>query len=232
MRLLTILAILSLSGCGVESKRGSYVAAWVKPVEQKLSLLEHHYREWQRSKRTEGIPSREHYWGVKFRIWDLWILTGHCLFADIPCNELVENSPKISKRYRNFVGKHSKTPIQEILFKGLEANTEVIRTEYCLPALLMIQRRVDFENAVHVTDHEKCLEIPSGNCAKAYQAMREWFEENKNRLSWNPFFGVFFRDSPWRLRSFILPDEVIEAIENIFGVSDLSLDSSRGLHSE
>jgi hypothetical protein len=215
MRWLLIVAVTLVAGCRSDIMRKSEDAAWVKKVEAKLSLMEENYLKWEASRRSERIPSSKYSWGVKHCIRDLWILSGHCLFGDIPCDSVVYNAPKISKKYEKFIREYAKTPREEILLKSVEANIELIPTEYCVPALTIIQQRVSFENTIYLgAGYPQCIPIQSDKRAKAHKAMRQWFEGNKKRLVWNASFGEFCRDSAWSLMSFTLPAEVIEAMES------------------
>lgn len=233
MRPLLIIVVTLVAGCHIDIMQQSEDAAWVKEVEAKLSLMEENYLKWEASRRSERIPSSKYYWGVKHRIWDLWILSGHCLFGDIPCDSLVHNAPKISKKYQKFIREYAKTPRGEVLLESLEANIELIPTEYCVPTLTIIQQRVSFENPVYLgAGYPQCIPIHSDKRAKAHKAMRQWFEENKKRLVWNPSFGVFCRDSAWSLMSFTLPAEVIEAMESPLNISNADFNSSKGLPRE
>jgi hypothetical protein len=216
MRSLVIFLITLVAGCSIGSSQKSQDIVWVKKVHEKILLIEDNYLKWEESRKIGNIPSGNNYLGVRHRIWQLWILTGHCLFDDIPCDKLVHNAPIIAERYRKFVCRYGNVPIEEVLLKSMEANIELMTTEYCIPALSIMQQKINFENLVYFgSGYPECYPIPAEDRAKAHKAMLQWLEENKKRFVWYSKFGIFCRDSAAAYRSFTLPADVVKVLEGL-----------------
>jgi len=149
---------------------------------------------------------------IERSILTLWELSGRCLYDDISGPELLANTNVIIDRYRKFIKENSK-PSREIFIDNFEENIEAIRTEYCWPAVAIIQKYVKFKNIIRIADGLKLFDIHPDQRTKAYHAMKEWYAENNERIKWNPFLEKFTLDG--KITSFNLPDPVINAIKSI-----------------
>lgn len=237
MRLMVLIVIGFVVGCNSNRMYQRKDNDWLLEAREHLMDLEENYRQWEKARvmvehsKLSDDQSDEVFltafgnadeevmdslkrstviaFDIQRSIFALWELTGHCAFADIPCRELVKKALVISNRYRKFIRRQSDLPYLQMLRQSLEDNVELVRTEYCWPAVFVIQRYVWFESPVIISGIPRCVKFTPQARNAAYQAMKGWLKENRRSLVWNPVLESFAR---YGILPFSLPDPVAETI--------------------
>jgi len=219
----TALGVLVGQACG-ESPTTSR-RAWVSLVNSKLSAIDSRSSEWRkacvaigvkdqlteeeivsivRNARTEALGKC---WSLPYTIrdglYELWDLTGHCEFADIPSDQLVRRAAEVTGRYRRLLKTFGDRPVTEVYLKGLDQTVELLQTDYCLPALNVIQEKIAFAARVGHPRRSSRLPPPKPGREVIYREMKTWFAENRSSLVWDPSHQAFVRNR--RPRMFVLP---------------------------
>ena len=171
--------------------------------------------------KKEDLKTKDDYWSIfgsystlsleiRNNISDLWNITGHCLFDDIPCEEILNRTNIIIKRYENFLRKNKAKEKSMILLSGLKKNIELLKTNYCRLTIVRITYIVSFDYIIGEVYDNPCPDIQEESRVKIYEEMKKWFQENENNLIWNDDLQIFL-DSRTGL-SFRLPKDVIDLI--------------------
>ena len=209
--------------------------SWAYSVNQELLVLEHNYYDLQtgmevlntipinKEKESEylstiieklieiGVDWKKFYtlkYKIDQSILSLWELTGHCLYVDIPSEQLVTNIPTIINRYREFIEMNKHLSEEEVILEGLNKTFDAIDSEYFWPALYVLQGKIQFINSVSIILHSAGPDIyrvtPQIQRKTSY-TMKKWLENNKKNFQWDPLKmefrqggggGIFFKLPP------------------------------------
>lgn len=147
-------------------------------------------------------------------VFDLWSLTGHCLFSDIPRDQIIENTAIILKRYQQFRADHAKETFPELKLKSIQACIETFKTDYCYEALFILQDQVQFSNTLMScpSPFQNHRSILPERRMQAYAAMNDWWNRNHDDLQWNPVFQIY---SLWNKPFNMAPeDDMVQAVKD------------------
>lgn len=144
---------------------------------------------------------------VQCGIFDLWELTGRCLFLDYRKSDLSKNTPVILERYKSFIQANSNKNFEAIIAEGIESNINAIKTEYFLPAIVVLHKYIRFKTMRYIGykfhsyyGHRKYQE-------NAYAAMALWLKNNRPSFVWDQKFQIFRKK---RNEIIIIDNEIIE----------------------
>ena len=180
---------------------------WVKNADANLIELDILY---SKSRQTKNVPFRFLINEVK----DLWLITGNCLFEDIRCEEIPQNIELISNRYRKFIYDNREKTLKDLWEPSIKKNIDLIKLDgYCIQAIIQITKMVDFNKHISIHDVE-CPKVPEIYRLKAWKAMNQWFEQNKDNMKWNDHFEQFYKNSRY-LEEFELPKEASDTLNAI-----------------
>jgi hypothetical protein len=204
---------------------------WEHRVLRQVSNLEVLYEQWCRARQAvEARPGQctspgkaatdsqrrppgetvfRQYLLVLQGIYDLWKMSGHCEFRDIPERDIVRRAPEVAARYRRLVARYEDVPVEKIQREGLQGNIEMLKTDYCCPALDAIQAQVKFSPTLKLSGVTRCIKIADRRKEMMYREMLAWLKQNSPALLWNTSCRHFTgRNSP---EGFRFPDGLLEA---------------------
>jgi len=150
---------------------------------------------------------------IRLSLFDLWRITGHCLFADIPCEEVHCHISTVSARYHEFIRANVEKSTEMLLFEALEQNTNLIRTDYCEAAIMVLQDTVIFYDLAYPIAVLPCTRTTAEERDLAWAGMKRWLDANKPSLEWNAALRAFI-DKEHRPNHFMLPQAVIDVFAN------------------
>jgi hypothetical protein len=140
-------------------------------------------------------------------IFDLWKLSGHCLFPDYKEDVLVLNVPVILSRYKCFIEANCQEEQEIVVMRGIESNIKVIDSEYLLPAIFVLTKyiifrappRAEYDDLRHTKD-------VSTECKEAARRVMElWLQKHQSQLTWDQYSCAFVTNQQ---TVFDLPEEV------------------------
>ena len=153
------------------------------------------------------IPSefRDYYWigmhatdkyeqirkEIMLRLFQLWEVTGRCLYLDIPCFQLLDNIPEISERYREFINNKENTPRKVLIQEGIESDIEALKTEYCDWSIEILQNEIYFDGIIMSSGNKTdcyCDEMKEAvyeEWIETYYLWNKWYSDNKDSFLWN-----------------------------------------------
>jgi hypothetical protein len=126
---------------------------------------------------------------VRFHLWQLWRLTGHCAFANIPPRDLLQKTKVIMERYREFLKAKGEVRTPDILREEIAPNIDALAGDYWWYALDVLMDTIAFEGpfvlSIHGISPEGHPVMSEKDRQEIRRIMRDWYKSNKNRLVWN-----------------------------------------------
>jgi hypothetical protein len=193
----------TLSRDEVEKALKSDNAEEIKSVLQR-ALIEASYAT---SPTTERLVA-----DIQESCFTLWDLVGTCLYSDIPCADLARRVPEIVQRYSDFAKQHNGLSQEELIAMGLAQNVDMIGTDYCIQALMVLQHHVCFDVCYYILyDKSICSELSEEKQIQACGHMKAWLNKNHDNLEWYPSKQQFGPKGGVNL-PFVFPPDVAMSI--------------------
>lgn len=172
-----------------------YLMKMAKPLGEEAEL-------WAFSKLPSGsfVAEAQHAWRIRQGIFKLWLLTGRCEFSDIASDELVQNAPAVMARYRAFLRDSGNRPFDQIVRDNMADTVESLATEYCWPALRVLEEYVWFEDPILVAGSLRKIEVGATARRRTHAAMAKWLRDARPSFLWDPQIRKFTNGGqPFRL---------------------------------
>lgn len=142
---------------------------------------------------------------------ELWIVTGHCLYDDILLSDIERSADLICERYINFINVNSAVNRQALVEEGIYKTIELLDSDYCWFALIVIQRHVEFGNHVLITIMSARRGCAVSTQKTIYSAMSDRLSRLGSLVRWNSALGRFTPSDP--SRNLMIPKEIIDVID-------------------
>ncbi len=119
-------------------------------------------------------------------LWELWKLTGHCLFSDIREEELANSLTVIINRYNSFINKNDKFTAEFIQKRGLEHTATLVKTHYWMPAMYHFSCTLWFGGVWVSTEPLVTYSpLPKKDSDWMVNQIRSWLAENEDIFRWD-----------------------------------------------
>ena len=119
---------------------------------------------------------------VRLQLLEIWKLTGSCLFADIPPEDLGNECERIITRYREFIALHRNEGRNALLRASFADNIDLIRTEYAKQAVDVIQSTIKFDRYLDEPGFFNAATITPAKRIALFDRLRAWWDANSKRL--------------------------------------------------
>jgi hypothetical protein len=200
-----VLAAIYTAGRLIYASHGSPDLQWRERAQRELVLAERTYADWALLQRSFGAASQNSK-DISFeevlrhtpkdalvdmmtkaeelraQFFNLWSVTRHCAFSDIPCDDLVARAREVLDRYRHYIGMTERLSPEQRMRAGLEEDVDLLASEYWYPALVMMQEIVSFHQFIGISGDYECRNIAPARRAELRRLMTQWVKDNEKRV--------------------------------------------------
>lgn len=198
---------ICLLGLGLYMFNYSAKRTWQSKIDSILPEARRHHLMWSQSNVDENqedilsvvashssdqlLEKVEAAHQTEVNIYRLWNITTHCLFQEVPPGLIVQDAETIFSRYDELRQKQGIKTDEKMALSGIEENIELLKTEYCWPALAVIQNHIWFETPISVAGELRQIDVDEMRRIELYNEMKTWFLNNKDNLYWDPALRKF-----------------------------------------